>query len=1035
MIQRNFLSRVLPTLPPPGLFGEQPCYFGLNLKSDGNGGLIRDQKPCSNYDSICSFANTGSSSGFDSYVALASFESPLGGRKQNNASACRVIWADIDAGKYKSDGTLKSKYRDQKEALQELIQFSNKTGLEPTLVVSSGMGLHSYWTFDVNIAPEPWAQLASLFFQLCKQEGLDVDNNPSRDIARVLRIPNTLHQKSGRVVQVLADSRIDYKPTVFLKQLVSCFKATTTIVAPPTIIHTNQSSNSSIATLMGMGPQLPSANAEKIINSCHQIATMGHGLYPQWFAAMSVLRRCVDGSHWAHKLSAMDPCRYDPNVTEKKFLETAEDAPARCLVFETENPIGCSACPHKGTIKSPVQLTHWSDPPTQCETGIISPAIIPLDSPEAIFIGQRPQLIMPTTGEWSMPYIGIQSYKWKVDHRGTIWIDTKKDSNGNFETQEHIVTSIQLWFKYSAHRNDNGVHHTIHYFDAIFPNQKVRELRIVAREDMTEHKIMQTLQATDIIPKSPVYNGKVFMGFFNAYLDSVMNVKKIVPIVKEFGWTKFDDPVSKQNVQGFVVGSGIITDTGIHPVGHEPGTTGIYADRAFSHAGTLDEWKHIPRMYMTLNQQFSVLCMCLGLASPLMKFGLAEAKNCYVNLFSEAGGKGKSTLMRAIHSIWGNPVYAFGSPNSSVSQRGKAMSVWNNLPYFVDEVTRMKNEDMNNMVYVLAGGMDKDRLKSNADLTMTGQWSMFTMSTANRSVKEALSKHAGGTDATLLRVIEFECDFPDYSNTSQVQRYISAVCDVMEKNYGLAGPEFMFQLLQHPERMLTLRSLVDSWRIKHGFKDNERYMSFPLGIAIHVARWAVEWGIFEFDIDALEQWVLKTLVPFNREHTADLSPDFLNNMTVYLNSRLPSMLQVRRDKREPDETDGLRPGMYDKYIIKYPQYNELTSRWEQENNVLYIATSDFKRWCDSMNMSPSTMVKNLAYHGILLENARINLGAHVSWLPTSRMRCYVIRGDSLDKLGWKPSTVSQVEAPTTQGGINGIDLGIHSTSTNTSAIQ
>lgn len=1021
MLQHQFLSRVLPTLLPPGPFGEQSCYFALNLKGDGNGGMIRDQKPCNSFASICSHANAGSNLGANSYMALASFKSPLGGRKQVNAEACRAIWADIDVGKQNG------KYSTQEEALTDLVRFANTTGLKPTVLVSSGMGLHAYWTFDRNIEAHLWVQLADLFFQLCRQEGLDVDPTRAKDLASVLRLPGTVHQKTGQLVSLMLDRKEDYQPRAFLRQIAAHLKAPVP-VAPSVYTPQVQQPVSQLAAFLGMGPQAPSANPIKIIKNCAQIQTMGAGLYPQWFAAMSVLRRCVDGLDWAHKLSACDPSRYDAAMTERKFYDAAEDAPARCATFEASNPAGCMNCQHRGTIKSPAQLTHISEPP-QPQTQVPMPMpvpvntspVIPLDSAAAVFTSQQPQLAMPGKGKWVMPYLAMNTQQYKVDYRGTIWCQAVQDANKNWTTTEHVITAIQLWFKYTAHRWENGHHITLHYFDAIFPNQKVREIRIAAGEDMTEHNIMKLLHSADITPKGTAYNGKVFMGFFNAYLDSVMNIKKIVPIVKEFGWTKFDDPVSKQNVPGFVVGSGVITETGIHPVGIDPGTTGIYADRAFAHAGSLEEWKRVPRMYMTLNQQFSIFSMCCSLASPFMKYGIAEAKNSYINLYSTEGGKGKSTLLRANHSIWGNPAYAFGSPNASVSQRGKAMSVWNNLPYFVDEVTRMKNEDMNNMVYVLAGGMDKDRLKSNADLTMTGQWSMFTMSTANRSVKEALAKHAGDTDATLLRVTEYECDFPSYDGVPQVQQYIRAVCDIMENNYGLAGPEFMYHVMRHPERLLTLRSLVDNWRIKHGFKDSERFLAFSVGIPLHIGRWAVEWGIFEFDMDALERWILDVLVPFNRQNTADLSPDFVNNLTVYLNSRLPSMLQVRRDKRKTDETDGLRPGMYDKYIIRYPQYNELSSRYEQENNVLYISTSDFKRWCDGIHISHNTMIKNLAYAGILLESERVNLGSQVSWLPTSRMRCYVIKGDSLNRLGWKPSVVPQI-VPAMQGSPNGLDL-------------
>lgn len=1009
----QFLSRVLPVLPLPGPFGETSCYFALNLGSN----TAPDQRPCSNHASIRSHGLTGVNLGLNAYVALASFKSPLSGRKRVNADSCRAIWADIDCGEGKP-------YPDDAYGLVALLKFAKTTGLIPTVIVSSGRGIHAYWTFRRNVKAEPWTQVAEYFYQLCKQENLQVDPARARDVASVMRLPGTVHQKTGKIVTVIHDSGTNYDPKEFL---VSVLKNLKNPVAPIVATSGVQQNNNDLAKLFGMGPKPPTADAFKIAKNCAQIRHMGHAPYPAWFGAMSVLRRCKQGLEWAQGLSALDKARYNPVDTEKKFYEANEDAPVKCFTLDAANPGVCRNCQYWGKIVTPVQLNNISEPPAPQpqpqpapQPALMQPTLIPQNSAAAAVINGQDQkptgayqpLVMLDKSTPNQPaYIPLNSQQYRVDHRGVIWLQTSQDANKNWVTTEHVMTSVQLWFKYTAHREENGVHCTIHYFDAIFPNGKVREIKIVAGDDMTEYGIMRLLHSADITPKGTAFNGRVFMGFFNAYLDSVMNIKKIVPIVKEFGWTKFDDPVLKQNVPGFVIGNGVITESGMHPVGVDSGTTGIYADRAFAHAGKLEEWKHVPRMYMTLKQQMSIFALCCSLASPFMKYGIAEAKNSYVNLYSPEGGKGKSTLLRAAHSIWGNPQYAFGSPAASVSQRGKAMSVWNNLPYFVDEITRMKDEDMNHMVYTLAGGMDKDRLKSNADLTMTGQWSMFTMSTANRSIKEALAKYSGDTDATLLRVTEYECDFPNYDGQPEIQAYIRAVIDVMEKNYGVAGPEFMYQVMKHPERLVTLRSLVDNWRIRHGFKDSERFLAFSVGIPLHIGRWAVEWGIFDFDIDALEKWVLEVLVPFNRQGTEELAPDFVNNMMVYLNNRLPSMLQVKRDKRAGNEPDGLRPGMFDKYIVRYPQNSEITSRYEHENDTLYISSADFKRWCDGINISPLTMSKNLAANGIYLEPCRVNLGAYVSWLPTSRMRCYAIRSEGLRKLGWKPSPVEEIPEP------------------------
>ena len=74
------LSRILPPLPPAGMFGRQECYYAGGIK---NGAII--QEPCSSLNDIVTKCFVFRDSGFDSYMALASFSTPLLGRKQSAA--------------------------------------------------------------------------------------------------------------------------------------------------------------------------------------------------------------------------------------------------------------------------------------------------------------------------------------------------------------------------------------------------------------------------------------------------------------------------------------------------------------------------------------------------------------------------------------------------------------------------------------------------------------------------------------------------------------------------------------------------------------------------------------------------------------------------------------------------------------------------------------------------------------------------------------------------------------------------------------
>ena len=106
-----------------------------------------------------------------------------------------------------------------------------------------------------------WIQLTSLFHQLCIQEGFEVDPSRAKDIASVLRLPGTIHQKSGNMVQLLADNGNDWSLETFQALITAKLQATPTPL--PVSVSTRTSNMHPLAGLMGMGPEPPKADAEK----------------------------------------------------------------------------------------------------------------------------------------------------------------------------------------------------------------------------------------------------------------------------------------------------------------------------------------------------------------------------------------------------------------------------------------------------------------------------------------------------------------------------------------------------------------------------------------------------------------------------------------------------------------------------------------------------------------------------------------------------------------------------------------------------
>lgn len=993
--QTAFLTRILPTLPAPDSFGNAPVYYALGL------GYERPQQtPHSSIQSLIARCTALSNAGHNAYMALGSFKDPLAGRKQANAVAFKSVWADIDAGK---EG---SKYANATEALADLTRFIETTALYPTYIVSSGMGLHVYWAFTSNVDGNIWKQIATLFHQLCKQEGLDIDPSRATDGASVLRLPGTMHTKSGRMVQVIMDSGIMYAPADFVSNMGGKLHDVAPVVPVAPVNVPQIVTGESLGALVGMGPEPPKADAERIARNCPQILAMGHSAYPAWFTAMTVLRRCVNGLEWAHKLSALCPEKYDSAITERRFYEAHEDMPAKCATFERLEPKWCEACQYKGQLKSPVQLDRMAVAPVPAPQAT---TVAPIATAEAQKCGL---VVPPINGHlqfpdgWKSDYIPINSRAYEVTHDGIVHVTTKVKGN-ELETTRNTICDSRLYFKHSEVMVKNHRPHRSFLFDAYHPSGEMETVRYIVDEDSGPQNTMNWFNNAKMFPLNPSATGNVFMGFMNAYLNSVVHRAKEIRTFDNFGWIDdFIEPDTKQRTTGFITGDGVITTNGVYEAGYYSDSTLKAAKYLFTNAGTIEDWKHVPRMYQTLDLKIGQLAMCFSFAAPLMKYSVMEARNCILNIWSGKGGLGKSSVLLAASTVWGNPGESFFAKDSTFAAIEHKLAVWNNMPAMLDELTEMTDEKMTNLAFAICSGKQREKMnRGGASMVETGDWETCTFCTANKSFKECIARRHADTDAATKRVMDYEWDGNVPESRPDVLNYIRACLDIGSRNYGKAGPEFLFQLMQQPERLDGLRRYATDWATAHGFKGDERFMAYPLAVAMQAGRWAVEMNLLEYDMDALEKWVFDVFVPHNRKHTEALAPDFKDMMVSYLSDRAASnTLVVRRDFREKDEIDPKDLTIPDKYIVRMPT-RELTMRYERDNRMLFIMRSDFTAWCKERKVSALLIINELELQGIHVNYGTARLARNVSVIPDARARVMIMEADALDRLGFNTDEV------------------------------
>lgn len=983
----DFLSRILPPLPPSQNIGPQkPCYYMVGIKDH-----IPWHRPFYHIEDGYAIANAFSGAR-DTYIAMSSYGGSGQGRKADNALQAKCLWADIDVGK------VKNSYTSQADAINALARFVSDTGLKPSILASSGVGLVAYWVFTKPIDIPVWKTLAAMFAGLCRQESFIIDPACTEDAARILRMPGTVHLKSGNTAQVLIDKDKSWEPRELFRAMSARLKNPESYLpaAQPAQPPVAAAPTGTAAVMLnafggsGLGTQPPTAKAEPIINGCDQILTAGLCAEPQWYAMMTVMRRCVNGREWTHKLSAMDKARYNYQDTETKFNHVPEDSPTRCIKFNELHPGICNKCPHWGRITSPIQLAKLpksQQPPVQ-----VTPAVPPQKPAEDVVLqpdGESvtlKRLVIPD--RYDYPLLAVQDNTFSVDKRGILYKHSEKNDAGDIVERIDIICSSQLYYLYSVCDYVDQAPQLTHWFQVIHANGRQVKVPFVISRDMTLQCIMRWFYNAGMVPAGRSYKPQLFYDFMNAYLRNITAKGLELPTMKKFGWTTCIDPITKEETEGFVTGKGLITETGIHDISFGDVAKRM-ADNELTVKGTLEKWKAVPRMYKALNQKAAQLAICLAFAAPLMKYGAGTANSGVFSLWSSHSGRGKTQVIRACGSIWGNPDTQIIQRNSSSVLRMRKLATLNNLPCMMDELTDVPDEDLYSLAYTLIDGREKQKLKSSGDkMVETGTWQTMTFTTANKSFKAAAAKIAGDSEASLLRVMEIECDFASYEDQPKIQEYIQSCIDACRDNYGLAGPEFIYQLLQnHADRLITLTRQCEHWCGKHGFSNKERFIAYPLALAMKCGRWAREFGLIDFDMDSLERWAIGEFLRHNRLSTEELRVHHDETLRHFLLEKQNNTLTVSCHER-PEGCPESPRGTSDKFIVNAPIQNVYIRREMYEGRI-YIAASVLADWCKQKKLSLQVLIKELAGMGIQATSGRINLGMGISWLELSPTTCFV----------------------------------------------
>jgi hypothetical protein len=319
-------------------------------------------------------------------------------RSNHNAVALKSFFIDLDA-----KGEDKDSYADIPSAAAALSAFIKAVGLpKPSMMVSTGGGLHIYWVVARALTPDEWKPIALALAEAGKRHGLKFDSQCTVDSARILRVPDTFNRKldQPRPVKIAGTpTDFDYSLERIAKPL-EPYKVAVPTAAQPASFLENPALFAGRKPLgtneLGAGIEehtAPPVDLDEVAKECQFVRdAVTHGgkdyANPLWNLTTLISTFTAGGRGDAHRMGDKHP-GYNKDETDAQFdRKTREKAEKNlgwpsCQTISGAGCKACASCPHFAAAKSPLHL------------GLTLPAQVTIPTPSITFVDPWSEFIGP----------------------------------------------------------------------------------------------------------------------------------------------------------------------------------------------------------------------------------------------------------------------------------------------------------------------------------------------------------------------------------------------------------------------------------------------------------------------------------------------------------------------------------------------------------------------------------------------------------------------------------------------------------------
>ena len=878
--------------------------------------------------------------GHHAYFALATFETPTS-RKAANVCQMKSLFVDLDCGVDDS-----KHYINKAAALADLKRVCKELVLPRPMIVDSGRGLHAYWHLTEAVTREAWLPVALQFKRTCMEAGLRLDPAVTADAARVLRVPETHNHKDTPPsrVSVLGVDQPKYTCLDDFSELLGG----TPIPVP--MVRGVYGSNALTDMLAGNKEHSFKRIISKTLlgKGCDQIKhLMLHQdeiSEPMWRAGLSIAKFCTDGEKAAQKISRNHP-EYSFDETVKKLALIK--GPYLCERFAEENPDVCDKCPHYGKIKSPIVLgTEVVEATPTDNLFEVQPIDVEPEDRDAVDI-QGAVLTIPP---FPKPYFRGKN--------GGVYIRVRTDEG---DIEEVPIYHNDLYVVSRIHDIEEGECIILRLH---LPRDGVREFVLPLTAVTSKDEFRRNMSKQGVA----VQHMDKLMKYITDWVTELQSRASANDAHRQYGWTP--------KMKSFVLGRSEIT-AGHTYVNHPSIATRDTID-AFEPKGTLKGWKNAISFYNRDSLAMHQFVVCASLASPLMEL-VPDIHAAGLHIHSTQSGLGKTTLLNAALSIWGDPkeLHIVGKDTDNFSMN--RAEVYKNIPFGVDEITALDPQKLSDYVYALTGGKQKGRMSggANQERFRGAPWGFLAISTGQSSCIERISSVKAAPKAEAQRLLETQAKVVEFIDKNETDRFNTD----LGKHHGHAGRIVIQYMLRNLDEMQELyRRVQITVDKKFNLGAPNRFWSTFVAHALVGCIIGNKLDLIHFKASVVMTYAGE-LIKENRAAAISMEVSVEAILNEYLSEHWGSILQIKstQDLRGVANNNGL-----DVHVL--PEMNpktRLVARYETDTHKVFLVPKALKAWCVKKQINYAGLTVDLKVSlGATKAKMRLGKGTRVNLPPT-----------------------------------------------------